>query len=573
MPYERRRSRSRTLRRKVVRALGIVVGLAALAGVWWWLAQLGPKRLTVESEAQEVVTVDSDLSAMRAEIAALADAIGGEESPAAVGMLEEAVTKQQALVARLGSRGSQADVRRLRELEEDLDSARAQGINPRIEFLMTKADAARSEQAWKEAEAAWLQALELQQQINRSGASSLTKSFVRESRIEQALQELAAQPLAEEVREAMQAARAAVKQDEWADALAAFSLAREVQLRINADFPRSPSASLNSLDEIEREISSLDAAGVAAEVDTGEAAGDLAMEEARYEDAVKAFEAARQAQLRLNREFSRSRFLSSPRVERLEVKRQTASSVLPLQALQAEMKAINQLLIRRESTKALERINAASEKLEMLFEQLSKSERLDPALRLRLGFLASQSDRIAEIQDTVYDRLRPLPGVAELQLLRTELPQSLYLQVMRANPSRHPGREFPVDSVNWFDAMSFCERLSWIMGRTARLPTADEFRIAVGDPAVADLPESVSVSESAAMASRQPNAAGFFDLLGNIAEWLAPRPAQPATWSTVAGGSYLDGVAALREVPYVDTERTARARHIGFRVVVEFPPD
>jgi formylglycine-generating enzyme required for sulfatase activity len=165
--------------------------------------------------------------------------------------------------------------------------------------------------------------------------------------------------------------------------------------------------------------------------------------------------------------------------------------------------------------------------------------------------------------------------VAEIQLLSTEMPQSLYLQVMRANPSRNAGRAYPVDSVNWFEAVACCERLSWIMGRVVRLPTEDEYRIAVGDPMTGDLGkhESSAGSVSAAMADREPNRSGYFDLLGNLAEWLTPRPDQSPIWSLVAGGSFLDGPALLRSVPSVPTERTERARHIGFRVVVELPED
>ena len=280
------------------------------------------------------------------------------------------------------------------------------------------------------------------------------------------------------------------------------------------------------------------------------------MAEYSFEVAVLAYEEARQTQMRLNREFDRSRFLSSSRVERLEVKRQTASSVPLMEAPQLEAAAIDQMLKRRETTKAADRIEEVARRLGDVFTQLPKSERLDPELRLRTGFLSAQRDRLGEVQDAVYDRLRPLPGVSELQLLRTELPQSLYLQIMRVNPCRNPGRAFPVDSVNWFDAMSFCERLGWVMRRPARLPTEYEYRVAVEEATQIelDLDPDVERTKSDEMATFAPNAAGFFDLLGNVAEWLLPRPNQTGGWALVSGGSFLDQPEVLRKVPSIVTQ-------------------
>ena len=71
-------------------------------------------------------------------------------------------------------------------------------------------------------------------------------------------------------------------------------------------------------------------------------------------------------------------------------------------------------------------------------------------------------------------------------------------------------------------------------------------------------------------AGRQaPNASGFYDLLGNVAEWLAAEDA--AGDATVAGGSYLDPRSALLLVPVEPRAKNDRARHIGFRFVVEQP--
>ena len=61
---------------------------------------------------------------------------------------------------------------------------------------------------------------------------------------------------------------------------------------------------------------------------------------------------------------------------------------------------------------------------------------------------------------------------------------------------------------------------------------------------------------------------GFFDLAGNVAEWLQPRTLEGET-APVAGGSYLNPAADLR-TPKIDfADRRDRFPHVGFRVVVE----
>lgn len=573
MPYQRRRRTRYVIWEKLRPFLLISVGLVALTGLWWWLTQIGPRSVKMDDQPVREVAEDPELAAMQKQVADLRAAYDADGAAEDVILLDEALEKQRAVVEKLGSRANRAELRKLSDLQRDRDSAVAEDVNRRIQEL--DADAIKSRDAGEitTAEAHWTEALRLQRQINRSAATSALKNFVREGSFEQQLQEMLAAPVAAEVREAMGVAREAMAAEEWADAVASLTTARELQMRLNADFPRSRHAGLVTLDEIERAVESLDAAGIAATVGEKETAGDLALEERRFEAAVLVYEEARQAQLRLNREFSRSQFLSSPRVEQLEVKRQTASSVPLIEALRQEVDMIEALLQRRETAVAAARIQDVAKRLEVVFEQLPKSEQLDPAMRLQIGFLDAQRERLGDIQDAVYDRIRPLPGVPELQLFRTELPQSLYLQVMRVNPSRNPGRAFPVDSVSWFEADSFCERLGWIMGRAVRLPSEDEFRVAVGQASRADLRSGGETerSKSEEMASLAPNSAGFFDLLGNVAEWLAPRDDQTEAWSVVAGGSFLDEPEVLREVPSIVTQRSERARHIGFRVLVEMP--
>jgi hypothetical protein len=57
-------------------------------------------------------------------------------------------------------------------------------------------------------------------------------------------------------------------------------------------------------------------------------------------------------------------------------------------------------------------------------------------------------------------------------------------------------------------------------------------------------------------------------VVGNLAEWLQPAlPVGPT--APVAGGSYLDSAEALKMLKVRPVEKSDRAVHIGFRVVIE----
>jgi formylglycine-generating enzyme required for sulfatase activity len=191
-------------------------------------------------------------------------------------------------------------------------------------------------------------------------------------------------------------------------------------------------------------------------------------------------------------------------------------------------------------------------------------------LQFKLGYLALRRDELDALQREIFGQLMEAPGGKEAQMLKTEVAQDLYWRVMNTNPSRNPGRALPVDSVSWLEAQEFCQRLSWLLGTRVRLPTEAEARAgfaAVSDAWSADT--SGGHSHEAGKSAATP--AGFRDLAGNLAEWLQPA-ADPSESAPVAGGSYLDPANTLTAFTVTPVEKHERARHIGFRVVVETAP-
>ena len=119
-------------------------------------------------------------------------------------------------------------------------------------------------------------------------------------------------------------------------------------------------------------------------------------------------------------------------------------------------------------------------------------------------------------------------------LLETEVTQELYEAVTGENPSVFRGKNRPVDSVSWDDAAAFCERLNQTNAESGLffcLPTEARWEYAcragtegmyAGDlDALAWRGEPSDSGSTHAVALKQPNRWGLYDMHGNLWEWCA----------------------------------------------------
>jgi formylglycine-generating enzyme required for sulfatase activity len=112
-----------------------------------------------------------------------------------------------------------------------------------------------------------------------------------------------------------------------------------------------------------------------------------------------------------------------------------------------------------------------------------------------------------------------------------ETTQAQYEKITGKNPSYFPNPNHPVDSVNWYEAVKFCEALT-LQERGAglipegyryRLPTDAEWGRFVGgqklDGAVTSIFELKK--STAPVGSLKPNEFGVYDARGNVWEWVS----------------------------------------------------
>jgi formylglycine-generating enzyme required for sulfatase activity len=186
---------------------------------------------------------------------------------------------------------------------------------------------------------------------------------------------------------------------------------------------------------------------------------------------------------------------------------------------------------------------------------------------------------IGELIKRLEAKMLPVPGT-EILLSKTEFTVGEWKQYLRAEGypewQQPDPKEFmqtdehPVVKVSWNDAMKFCEWLSKVSGKQWRLPKEAEWEAAVGktkypwgdyyppkkedgnyailadgkdDPAKVGVD---GVKGTAPVGSFRANALGFYDLGGNVGEWMldgydekdpkALRRLRGVSWNYVASG-------------------------------------
>ena len=187
------------------------------------------------------------------------------------------------------------------------------------------------------------------------------------------------------------------------------------------------------------------------------------------------------------------------------------------------------------------------------------------------------------------------------------------------DPSSFFGDNRPVEQVNWYEAVEFCQRLSLLTGRDYRLPSEAEWEYAcrgVREPLNLEKGESMPpfyfgetltvelanydasstyASESKGEESKEttpvgqfpPNAFGLYDLHGQVWEWCADEwhdnyegaPTDGSAWlngddnrSPLRGGSWFSLADDCRSATpnYLYHRRVARHDVNGFRIVCGF---
>ena len=202
--------------------------------------------------------------------------------------------------------------------------------------------------------------------------------------------------------------------------------------------------------------------------------------------------------------------------------------------------------------------------------------------------------------DDAYDDEKPVHSVSldGFYIGKYEVTQGQWKAVMGTNPSYFKGDDLPVEDVSWNDAVSFCEKLSEMTGKTFRLPTEAEWEYAArggqqvdgtkyaGSNTLDDVAWSTgnSSSKTHPVGTKQPNALGLYDMSGNVCEWCSdwhgsnyyssspsvnPQGPSSGVSRVIRGGDWNYGARYCRVSSRGDYTSDYRNSDLGFRVVFE----
>lgn len=556
--------------------IGPAISLLILLGLGSWLVW----HYTAEHrDSSRTVAVPADEDGRRAaanKVAREVDVLerdyrrateAGEPEKTVGPQLDRVIARQREFL-RLMPNVTQEQLERLSRLEAERSSLRSSILTGRSVEAEQEAAAAEKEGRRSVAIERIQAAVQLQHDANAAAQSPALQNLQREKQLQEQLAQYNSLPIRTALETALALAHSAAAQSRWEDALKAYTEARGLRVQLNNEYPSTPAVDLNALNDLDGEIASLKARRIASISGERERDGDVALAAGRIPEAAAAYGDAISAQQEVNDKYSKSKYLSTRRVEELEVKRQSALSTLPMGRVHGMDREITDALRGRRSAEAVARLAPALALLEKTAVDYPQSRELDAPLHLKLSYLTLRTADFDALQAMAYDALAPLPGSTTVRMLRTEVSQDLYLRVMNTNPSRNAGRTFPVDSVNWNEAQDFCQRLGWILGRPVRLPTEAEFRLVLVATGGTAWSADSSGGRSHEVGKSAANSAGFTDLAGNVAEWLQSSD-EAAPKAPVGGGSYRDASDDLKKDPVREMAKTERSPQVGFRIVIE----
>jgi len=185
------------------------------------------------------------------------------------------------------------------------------------------------------------------------------------------------------------------------------------------------------------------------------------------------------------------------------------------------------------------------------------------------------------------------------EIMRTEVRQLTWVNVMNENPSNSYGDSLPVESVSWNDCKLFIETLSEMDPcYNYRLPSEAEWEYAARAGSAAsfwwqndsdklhancfDCGSEWDSMRTATVGSFEANDFGLHDVAGNVQEWTADcyhgsyhdAPLDGSVWvfpectmRVVRGGAYTSPLDSLRSAKRSQYDQDTRLDNLGFRVV------
>lgn len=496
-------------------------------------------------------------------------------SSADVDLYEKAVENYRLYLTYAGAAASYNP--RYEQMRKHLHNLRADGLRKLSSELETQAEACANEKKYDEAEKYFNDAATLEVRITKEFPLATKKNHARANFLENRAKTMRAIPMQIKAQELEAQGEAALNEANWPKANLCLTEALSIEKVLWADYRNVIVSNSSRIHRIQDLLSTI---GSAPDYERREkyTAEAKAQEQAEnWEAAAKLWAQALASQKTIIQNFPRSLYADKETEETLTKNYADASARPQFILLQKDYAELTSDIRERKLEHVSLIAKQALRRAENILREWPESTLVSEAFIQELRYMDLKAPDIAGVQSNFFNLLLPIPGHPnKAQMLKTEVSQALYSFVMPFNPSARKDLAYPVESVDFNDAQEFCRRLSLLIGCKVRLPSQEEFTMVAGTPNAENVLEQAWLIENSSgvihtAGSRKANAGGFFDLYGNVAEWVIPSPEEGLKnfESFVAGGDCQTPTYAFPEEVFKKVPRSEKSRTRGFRVVVE----
>lgn len=559
---------------KLVKTLLVILAAAAVIGFFYFLTLMSPgKSVKAPSEYIDPSVESSQLLKESEELEAEFEksASAGIVSAAEVDKLRKAIRLQEIYIEKARATSSdRAPMNRLTRLRTRLHNVEAEPLSRLVADFEKNARSAEESGDSEAADRFYRQAYDIQDKINRGYWLSDFKSVTKVVEIDKAIKNLQVRPMYEESLAAEQRAKEAVSKSDWKAAVAEYEKAVQISRDISLKFPTSGYNDYMRIQRMRGELDSLKSSDLKVEIEKLLGEADGLQKKGEFAAASDRYAMAAVRQKDINQLFPRSIHASEERLSEYSNLSTEAKSRIYAAEVSAIDREFTEAVRSSDIAKASDLSSNLVARVEQFRKDFPRNSDITSEDLIRVRYLNFTIRQIADIQKLVKSALLPV-GSGGKKMLKTEVTQKLYSLVMQENPSRNQSSEDnPVESVTYQEAMTFCQRLGWILGMKVSLPTEAEFVDAVGNLRYADI-DAISWNASNSggsihpVAAKKANDKGFLDLLGNVGEFVLGVEEGSAR---VLGGGAQTSADAISVLPRAMADANQRNRMTGFRITV-----
>jgi len=565
---------------KIVKALLITILILFFLTVMFLLSECSPKAPVEDISKPNKPVSRAVLTALVEKSVALEDEYNkrvaiNEPVDDDILLVERAIESLEEYMS-TNPRPDRTQYQRLRNLIIVSQTYNSKKLSIKIDALEAQAKEAQEAGNFDDAKRIFQDAINVQSELNMKYPQSKYSSVLRYTELTRTMRTIEAKPLYESSLAAENEALQAMADEKWDLAKEKFNEAIETQRKMNQEFPDVKTLSYLRIKKLETQYDSLRSSNMNDDIESKIVDALKAEADSEFIKAADLYHDVIDIQYKLNREYPQSRFAvgADSKIKKWELAREKNISMKDGVVILNDFKKLNEWLLNKEYDKVEESINAILQSAERFKVDYPNSNIVTDDKLLELRYINYVKSEIKNIHKLVYDSLHEKLFDDKWLLLKTEVTQKLYTTVMQDNPSRNADSEDnPVEFITYEEAQRFCTRLAWIFAKDVSLPTAKIMNDAIGDMRYVDLNAISwhmhnSFGKTQIVATKRPNDIGFFDLLGNVAEYVNSSGSKTGMVDMM-GGSVQDSTDEIIKIPTISGEKNQRSRAVGFRILVE----